>query len=252
MIPDIENSFRNSEMRKFVDVFGGSGIILLNVRAPEKVYNDLDHGMFNLFNVLQKHSQTLYNDFYDEVQRGELSRAGLREKKRNRRNSKEDESIDPNEGPDQLALRTLIRNTLSFGGMGDTYHTMEKSAHAYAMKTLQQFPAIQKEVRSWIIENMDFRDLLKKYDSKGTFFYMDPPYYGKKWYNHNFRTSDYEDLNELMKGLKGKYLMNIDADQDELEDIFGGPDFIKRYENQNQNTQTGARPPRLKAFYTNV
>lgn len=250
MIPDIENIFLNSELRKFIDVFGGSGIILLNVRAPEKVYNDVDKRLFNLFNVLQKHSQTLYNNLYDSVQNGELSRAQLKNMK-----SRKGERIvedDRDLGPDELALRTLKENTLSFGGMGETYNTREKSVHRYAMKTLQQFPSIQKEVKTWIIENMDFRDLIKKYDSRGAFFYLDPPYFGRKWYNHNFGTGDYEELNELMKNMKGKYLLNIDAGQDELEDIFGLPDFIKRYENQNQNVQTGTRPPRLKAFYTNV
>lgn len=252
MIPDIENVFHNSELRKFIDVFGGSGIILLNVRAPEKVYNDLDFEMFNLFMVLQKHSQTLYNNFYGLVRNGELSRAQL--KIRNSRDRKNDMPVQDTDrlGPDQLALKTLKDRTMSFGGMGETYSTREKSVHRYALKTLEQFPDIRREVKSWILENLDFRELIRKYDSKGAFFYLDPPYYGKKWYNYNFETRDYEDLNDLMKNMKGKYLMNIDAEQDELEDIFGLPDFVKRYENQNQSAQSGKRPPRLKAFYTNV
>lgn len=248
MIPDIENIFHNSELRRFIDVFGGSGIILLNVTAPEKIYNDADREMFNLFRVLQKHSQTLYNNLYDSVQHGDLSRAQLKIRKKGKFHEEDDAEL----GPDDLALKTLKRHMLGFGGMGNTYNTVEKSVHRYAMKTLEQFPDIQREVKTWILENLDFRDLIKKYDSKGAFFYLDPPYFGKNWYNINFKNEDYEDLNDLMKGMKGKYLMNIDAEQDELEDIFGSPDFIKRYENQNQNAQTGGRPPRLKAFYTNV
>lgn len=250
MIPDIGSVFLKSGLRLFIDVFGGSGVVLLNVRSPEKVYNDLDADMFNLFRVLQKSPDTLYKGLYDSVHNGDLSRPELKRRAREKPVKGARPEARKETDPFGLALRTLKDGMLSFGGMGDTYNTREKSVHAYALKTLQQFPAIQRDVKSWKIENLDFRELIRKYDSANSFFYLDPPYFGKRWYNHNFRISDYEDLNDIMKTMKGRYLMTIDAMQDEMEEVFDTPDFIKRYE--NQNARVDARPPRLKAFYTNV
>ena len=252
LIPDITHVFRKSGLRRFVDVFGGSGIVALNVDSPDTVYNDIDSDLTNLFRTIQRHPRFIANRLNESIKSGELSRSMLKKRGNNQKQSATGKSAPESVGSDDRAFATLAGYMLSFGGMGDTYNTKEKSVHRYAIKTLQQFPSIQRAVASWAIDNLDFRDILKRHDSEGTFFYVDPPYFDRKWYNHNFKTSDYQDLAKSLESIRGKYLMNLDADHDELEDIFGSPDFVKRYENQNQNSNSGSRPPRLKAFYTNV
>jgi len=61
-----------------------------------------------------------------------------------------------------------------------------------------------------IIENLDFEDSIKKYDSKTTFHYIDAPYYNtEKFYsNHNFEKKDHERLSKTLKSINGKFAMS--------------------------------------------
>lgn len=250
LIPDIAAQFRKSGLRKFVDVFGGSGLVMLNIQADIKIFNDLDPNVVNIFRTIQKHPKFIRDNLKNALVDGYFSRKNLR------KSGKEiiaeilevESQVPP--GSSERAFMSLCRYISSFGGMGETYNTVEKSIHSYAYKTLEQYPKIEKEVAKWAIENMDYKSLIEKYDSRTAFFYLDPPYYNKKWYNFNFKGEDYVALNGMMKSIKGKYLMTLDATHDDLEEIFGEPDFVKRFENQN-STASGGRA-RMKAFYTNV
>ena len=60
------------------------------------------------------------------------------------------------------------------------------------------------------VENMDFEDLLTKYDSPTTYFYMDPPYWKTENYysNHDFDVNDHTRLANTLKSLKGKWSLS--------------------------------------------
>lgn len=57
------------------------------------------------------------------------------------------------------------------------------------------------------VENMDFEDIIKKYDSPTTYVYLDPPYWKTENYysNHDFDSGDHERLANVMKKMKGKW-----------------------------------------------
>ena len=71
------------------------------------------------------------------------------------------------------------------------------------------------------IENKAFRDVIRRYDRRHTFFYIDPPYYGMKVYRFNFEQGDFGRLVEVLGGLKGKFLMSLN-DHKEVRRIFKG------------------------------
>lgn len=64
-----------------------------------------------------------------------------------------------------------------------------------------------------IIENSDYKNIFKKYDSVNTFFYLDPPYYGKEYLYglENENQQFHIELKELIKSLKGKFLISYEA-----------------------------------------
>jgi len=62
------------------------------------------------------------------------------------------------------------------------------------------------------VENMDFEDVIKKYDSPSTYIYADPPYYivgeGSYYSNHDFNRDDHERLANVLKGIDGKFSLS--------------------------------------------
>ena len=70
-------------------------------------------------------------------------------------------------------------------------------------------------------ENKAFRDVIRCYDHRHTFFYLDPPYYCIKVYRFNFEQGDFGRLAEVLGGLKGKFLMSLN-DHKEVRRIFKG------------------------------
>jgi DNA adenine methylase len=62
------------------------------------------------------------------------------------------------------------------------------------------------------VENTDFEEVIKKYDSPKTYFYTDPPYYivgeGTYYSNHDFDRQDHERLANTLKEVKGKFSLS--------------------------------------------
>ena len=60
------------------------------------------------------------------------------------------------------------------------------------------------------IENSDFQDVVEKYDSPTTYFYMDPPYWKTEDYysNHDFDSKDHQRLADCIKNIKGKFSLS--------------------------------------------
>jgi len=62
------------------------------------------------------------------------------------------------------------------------------------------------------VENMDFQDVIEKYDSPTTYFYTDPPYYivgeGTYYSNHDFGRKDHQRLAEVLNNVEGKFSLS--------------------------------------------
>ena len=81
---------------------------------------------------------------------------------------------------------------------------------------------IYNEVKYWTIENLDYKDLIKQYDSEDSFFYLEAPYYKIKFYRHNFTENNFYELKETLNDIHGKYLLSINSN-DFILDLFGEP-----------------------------
>jgi DNA adenine methylase len=82
-----------------------------------------------------------------------------------------------------------------------------------------------------LVENMDFQEVIEKYDSPNTYFYVDPPYYvvgeGSYYSNHDFGRQDHERLAKVLNDVKGKFSLSY-YDFEQLHFFF--PDNIYRWE----------------------
>ncbi len=63
-----------------------------------------------------------------------------------------------------------------------------------------------------LIETSDYKNLISKWDSPNTLFYLDPPYLahtrGSGRYGHEFTDQDHTALLEMVTSLKGKVLLS--------------------------------------------
>jgi hypothetical protein len=87
-----------------------------------------------------------------------------------------------------------------------------------------------------VIENMDFRDLMDRYNRERVFFYLGPPYIspGKK-YRYSFSMNDMKDLKSKMKAHKGSYILNLSSFDEGMEEILGEPNRMIDYSNPLNN-----------------
>jgi DNA adenine methylase len=79
------------------------------------------------------------------------------------------------------------------------------------------------------VENLDFQDVIEKYDSPSTYFYVDPPYWKTENYysNHDFDRDDHERLAIALNNVQGKFGLSY-YDFELLHDWF--PETKNRWE----------------------
>ena len=79
------------------------------------------------------------------------------------------------------------------------------------------------------VENMDFEDVILKYDSPKTYFYVDPPYYivgeGNYYAKHEFGRDDHERLAKCLKNTKAKWSLSY-YHFDLLEEWFPKDEYV--------------------------
>ena len=77
--------------------------------------------------------------------------------------------------------------------------------------------------RITFVENMDFQEVIRKYDGPTTYFYVDPPYYivgeGSYYSNHNFVREDHKRLSDCLEDIQGKFSLSY-YDFPELHEWF--------------------------------
>jgi len=60
------------------------------------------------------------------------------------------------------------------------------------------------------ILNVDYKEVISKYDSPETFFYLDPPYMGREKYyiNHDFNEKSHYELSHILNNIKGRFALS--------------------------------------------
>lgn len=60
------------------------------------------------------------------------------------------------------------------------------------------------------ILNSDYKEVISKYDSPETFFYLDPPYMGREKYyiNHDFNENSHYELSHILNNIKGRFALS--------------------------------------------
>lgn len=96
-------------------------------------------------------------------------------------------------------IKNLILYKTSFFGKGLGF-----GKRPYIKSNMKGYKDRLKDVE---ILNQDYKDIIKKYDSPNTFFYLDPPYENSKGLYDYFHLH-IKDIFDVLKNIKGKFLIS--------------------------------------------
>jgi len=197
--------------RTYVDLFGGSASILI-AKPPSKVevYNDRNEEIVNFFRVVKHRPAELA-----EKARYWIHSRVMWEEKKEAENLKDEVA---------RAFRFWVTIHDSFGGKGGTFGTCRKKDICSVTHARDYIGKVAHRLRSTIIECLDFRDCINRYDSPETFFYCDPPYPGTKGGDRNYpqlSRDDWSDLKDILSKIKGKFLLSS-SNVKEVRSFFKG------------------------------
>lgn len=203
----------------FVDVFGGSGVIILGrwFSSDIEVYNDIFEPLPIFFSVikdrekskiLQERLISILNQYkeYDDMREfyREVKEYILTNKYKNY------SDID-------VAIFVFYSINLSFSGVlkGKGFSTSGTKINKISTlkSKIDRISYASQRFENVIIENKDFIEIIEKYDSKDTLFYLDPPYVKesritKKAYIFEMNDKQHEILVDILLSLKGKFILS--------------------------------------------
>lgn len=182
------------EHRTYVEVFGGAGTLLINKSASKvEVFNDIDGDLINLFMVVRDKPRQFIKRF----------RWLLYSRESNKRWSKELKTNDRVE----RAVRFYYVLRSSFSGNFGAGWSFARNKPQCLFNSLKQINLIAQRLKRVHIDHLDFRKCIRIWDSKNTFFFLDPPYYGKHRYRYNLTEKDHLALRDMLGKVKGKWLL---------------------------------------------
>lgn len=234
--------------RVYVEPFGGGASVLMRKpRSYSEVYNDLDGEIVNLFRVMRDEP----NELLRRVQLTPFSRGEFRE------------SYEPSDDPIEQARRTLFRAQAGHGSTGSTgrntgfranvTRSSTTPAHDWRRHADTLPPAIER-MRGVIIENAPAAEVVERYDSPDTLFYVDPPYplltrtNTAKWdmiYRHEMTDDQHRELAEQLHQVEGAVVLS--GYPCDLYDLELYPDWLRL----ERRAHTDARLERVEVLWLN-
>lgn len=198
--------------KTYVEPFVGMGGVFLRRRfVPQcEVANDLNSEIINLFRVLQRfYPQLMDHMKYQITSRREFER--LRKK-------------DPSTLLDiERAARFLYLQKIAFGGQHDGVFGVSpgRSARFAVDKLGPLLEAAWERLQGVVFESLDWSELVRRYDTSSTLFYLDPPYFGGEddYGKDMFDRSQYAAMAEQLTSIKGEFIMSIN-DTPEIREWF--------------------------------
>lgn len=193
--------------------FGGGSVYFEKEPSKVEVINDYDSNVINFYKVLRNNKDNLL----EKIDNSLISRELFMEY----RSSKWDE-LDSLE----RAYRFIYILKCSFGGLfrfnqkGECNSPFagnpspKAKSSLFSKNTEKSLQDAHKRLKNAIIENGDYKEIVKRYDTKDTLFFFDPPYDTDYSYGIKF---DYDELLDVCRNLKGKFILTLSAN---LEDKF--------------------------------
>ena len=124
----------------------------------------------------------------------------------------------------ERAARFLYLQRTAFGGKvkGQAFGVAREQPGHFNLSTLEpMLEDLHARLSGVIIECLSYDAFITRYDGPKTLFYLDPPYWGceTEYGKDVFSRSDFSNLADLLKGIKGAFIMSIN-DTDDVRNTF--------------------------------
>lgn len=231
-LPWIGSKFTNAKsiISRFPDhdvyiepFFGGGSIFFSKIRSKCEIINDINDLLVNFFTVIKNdvegflkkfewalHSRTVFEQY---------------------RSMKIRDIQDPAEKA--FVFYYLVRNSwchlyrtdkegnfnAPFGipiNLAERREDFTRNISRQFFDSTTWIKSVHDRLKGVTIENLDYKKIIKTYDSKRSFFFLDPPYNTDFQYS-SIDSFDHAELKRVLSTIKGKFLMTLDIS---LEDLF--------------------------------
>ena len=199
--------------KTYVEPFAGAAAMLFLRPEPAKVevLNDAQRDLVTLYRVVQHHLDEFVRQVrWQLVARDEFQRLL---------------KADPDTLTDiQRAARFFYLQKTCFGAKvtGRQFGVDPGSpARLNLLRLEEDLSAAHLRLARVVIENMDWLACMRRYDTAGTFFFADPPYWQTEGYGSPFGLDQYHALADQMRQARGKVLLTVN-DHPDMRTAFEG------------------------------
>ncbi len=189
--------------------FGGGAVLLEN--DPEgisEVVNDRNEDLMEFWRVLQ--SRTQFDRFVRKCEATPFSKPEF-----------DSAVLMDGDAPSSRAHAFFIRCRQSLSGRMDSFAGITRNRTRRGMNEqvsawlncVEGLPAVHARLKRILILDDDALDVIRKEDGPRTLFYLDPPYLHETRattgeYLHEMTYAQHRDLLEVLKGIKGRFLLS--------------------------------------------
>jgi DNA adenine methylase len=176
--------------------FGGGSLFFHKLPSKKEIINDLDKNIYILMEGFKKYDGYKISDsINDEYTKDKFLKI---------------KEFKPSTAYEKFIQLLVLNKTSFFSDLkvfGKTFGNKIKIRTNYEDK-------YNTRLKDTIILNKDYKEVIKKYDSPNSFFYLDPPYSmskDNKYYDN--QSIDINELYNILKNIKGKFLLSYDDDE---------------------------------------
>jgi DNA adenine methylase len=187
----------------YAEPFVGMGGVFLRRRSrpTTEVINDISSDVATLFRILQRHYQALLDVLkWQLTSRAEFERLV---------------AVDSDTLTDlERAARFLYLQRTNFGGKvsGRNFGVTRTTGARFDLtKLVPMLEDVHERLSGVVIERLPYGDFIRRYDTPGTLFYLDPPYWDcEDDYGPGvFERADFERLADQLSSIDGRFILSI-------------------------------------------
>lgn len=199
--------------RCYVEPFGGSGMVLFAKDPADKVdiYNDINEWLVSLYRFIRDDPESLI-EYLDAIP---YSRADFIKYRELYRRSTKGEEIDITDIQKAAMFFYLIKSSFN-SNPGSSFSQAASTNKASTWRTaIDLIKPAHERLKMCVIECLDYKELIDKYDHEETLWYLDPPYVqstrdlsSQEVYEYEMVDDDHIELCANIANLKGMCILS--------------------------------------------